>query len=294
LSRNPCSILASSLRMMTRSRPTAAIPGGGLVCAAEAERVREIVPWFEADPDSRERRRGAGSSRAGTSSPWGRWRALRQPEPAADGGGGVPDTGSSRWAIRSASRAARRSPDGRTRAGPHAAAAAARAPRRRSAVCRSDGGDAPTAAEGVLPIAHDRVSTCARCTRIWWGAPGASVTCSRSVCAKRRGHSHMRDRVASPRERRHAACHPWMARDRRLDVTGLFRKWPRRAPRTRARPRARSIMRVRRRCARFGLRDEQQTEVSRSRRAPSRPPFGGTLCEARARSTSTVTSVSSQ
>src|SRR5256886_13160425 len=63
---------------------------GGLVCAAEAERVREIVPWFEPT-----RIPGAPPVVAGVVNVRGTlvtvvegWRALRQPEPAADGGGG--------------------------------------------------------------------------------------------------------------------------------------------------------------------------------------------------------------
>src|SRR5438876_5399241 len=62
---------------------------GGLVCAAEAERVREIVPWFEPT-----RIPGAPPVVAGVVNVRGTlvtvvegWRALRQPEPAADGGG---------------------------------------------------------------------------------------------------------------------------------------------------------------------------------------------------------------
>jgi purine-binding chemotaxis protein CheW len=62
---------------------------GGLVCAAEAERVREIVPWFEPT-----RIPGAPPVVAGVVNVRGTlvtvvegWRALRQPAPAADGGG---------------------------------------------------------------------------------------------------------------------------------------------------------------------------------------------------------------
>src|SRR3989475_9449214 len=62
---------------------------GGLVCAAEAERVREIVPWFEPT-----RIPGAPPVVAGVVNVRGTLvtvveggRALRQPEPAADGGG---------------------------------------------------------------------------------------------------------------------------------------------------------------------------------------------------------------
>jgi len=62
---------------------------GGLVCAAEAERVREIVPWFEPT-----RIPGAPPVVAGVVNVRGTlvtvvegWRALRQPEPSSDGGG---------------------------------------------------------------------------------------------------------------------------------------------------------------------------------------------------------------
>ena len=63
---------------------------GGLVCAAEAERVREIVPWFEPT-----RIPGAPPVVAGVVNVRGTlvtvvegWRALRQPEPQPDGEGG--------------------------------------------------------------------------------------------------------------------------------------------------------------------------------------------------------------
>src|SRR5439155_153094 len=62
---------------------------GGPGCAAEAERIRGIVPWFE-----RTRIPGAPPVVAGVVNVRGTlvtvvegWRALRQPEPAADGGG---------------------------------------------------------------------------------------------------------------------------------------------------------------------------------------------------------------
>ena len=63
---------------------------GGLVCAAEAERVREILPRLEPT-----RIPGAPPVVAGVVNVRGTlvtvvegWRALRQPEPSADGGGG--------------------------------------------------------------------------------------------------------------------------------------------------------------------------------------------------------------
>jgi purine-binding chemotaxis protein CheW len=63
---------------------------GRLVCAAEAERVREILPRLEPT-----RIPGAPPVVAGVVNVRGTlvtvvegWRALRQPEPAADGGGG--------------------------------------------------------------------------------------------------------------------------------------------------------------------------------------------------------------
>src|SRR5256712_6661756 len=86
----PRSLLASSLRVGDAGVVRLLVFGrGGLVCAAEAERVREIVPWFEPT-----RIPGAPPVVAGVVNVRGTlvtvvegWRALRQPEPAADGGG---------------------------------------------------------------------------------------------------------------------------------------------------------------------------------------------------------------
>ncbi len=67
---------------------------GGLVCAAEAERVREILPRLEPT-----RIPGAPPVVAGVVNVRGTlvtvvegWRALRQPEPSADGGVGASGT----------------------------------------------------------------------------------------------------------------------------------------------------------------------------------------------------------
>src|SRR5881296_1551957 len=90
LNATPCSILASSLRMSD--------PGvvrlllfrvGRLVCAAEADRVREIVPWFEPTwiPGAPPVVAGVVNVRGTLVTVVEGWRALRQPEPAADGGG---------------------------------------------------------------------------------------------------------------------------------------------------------------------------------------------------------------
>jgi purine-binding chemotaxis protein CheW len=64
---------------------------GSLVCAAEAERVREILPWFAPT-----RIPGAPTVVAGLVNVRGTlvtvvdgWRALSQPEPPADGGPGT-------------------------------------------------------------------------------------------------------------------------------------------------------------------------------------------------------------
>jgi purine-binding chemotaxis protein CheW len=67
---------------------------GRLLCAAEAERVREILPRLEPT-----RIPGAPPVVAGVVNVRGTlvtlvegWRALRQPDPSADGGGGVSGT----------------------------------------------------------------------------------------------------------------------------------------------------------------------------------------------------------
>src|SRR5439155_211057 len=91
LNATPCSILASSLRMSDAGVVRLLLfRVGRLVCAAEAERVREILPRL--DPT---RIPGAPPVVAGVVNVRGTlvtvvegWRALRQPEPSADGEGG--------------------------------------------------------------------------------------------------------------------------------------------------------------------------------------------------------------
>src|SRR5438876_11467680 len=92
LNATPCSILASSLRMSD--------PGvvrlllfrvGGLVCAAEAERVREILPRLEPTriPGAPPVVAGGVNVRGTPVTGVAGWRALPQPERSADGGAGV-------------------------------------------------------------------------------------------------------------------------------------------------------------------------------------------------------------
>src|SRR2546426_6995646 len=91
LNATPCSILASSLRMSD--------PGvvrlllfrvGRLVCAAEAERVREILPRLEPTriPGAPPVVVGVVNVRGTLVTVVEGWRALRQPEPQPDGEGG--------------------------------------------------------------------------------------------------------------------------------------------------------------------------------------------------------------
>src|SRR6059036_3100680 len=84
--------------------------------------------------------------------------------------------------------------------------------------------DAPAAAEGVLPIAHDRVSHVRQMHADLVGAPGAERHTQQVGLREPRGHPHMRYRVAPPREHRLALAIRGMARDRRLDVHGALRK----------------------------------------------------------------------
>src|SRR3989475_10065040 len=62
---------------------------GGLVCAAQAERGREIVPWFEPTriPGAPPVVAGAVNVRGTLVTVVEGWRALRQHEPAAHVGG---------------------------------------------------------------------------------------------------------------------------------------------------------------------------------------------------------------
>src|SRR5438128_6638893 len=92
LTATPCSILGSSLRMSDAGVVRLLLfRVGSLVCAAEAERVREILPRLQPT-----RIPGAPPVVAGVVNVRGTlvtvvegWRALRQPEPSADGGGGA-------------------------------------------------------------------------------------------------------------------------------------------------------------------------------------------------------------
>src|SRR5437868_4412788 len=89
LNATPCSILASSLRMSDAGVVRLLVfRVGSLVCAAEAERVREILPWLAPT-----RIPGAPPVVAGLVNVRGTlvtvvegWRALRQPEPPGDAG----------------------------------------------------------------------------------------------------------------------------------------------------------------------------------------------------------------
>src|SRR5256886_35039 len=89
LNPTPCSILASSHRMSDAGVVRLLVfRVGGLLCAAEAERVREILPRLATT-----RIPGASSAVAGLVNVRGTlvtvvegWRALRQPEPPASNG----------------------------------------------------------------------------------------------------------------------------------------------------------------------------------------------------------------
>src|SRR5438067_13840248 len=92
LNATPCSILASSLRMSDAGVVRLLLfRVGSLVCAAEAERVREILPRLAPTriPGAPPVVAGLVNVR-GTLGPVGAgWRALRQPEPSGDGGRGT-------------------------------------------------------------------------------------------------------------------------------------------------------------------------------------------------------------
>src|SRR5256884_3240726 len=89
LNATPCSILASSHRMSDAGVVRVLVfRAGGLLCAAEAERGREILPRLATT-----RIPGASSAVAGLGNVRGTlvtvvegWRALRQPEPPASNG----------------------------------------------------------------------------------------------------------------------------------------------------------------------------------------------------------------
>src|SRR5438093_2844097 len=89
LNATPCSILASSLRMSDAAGVRLLLfRVGALLCAAEAERVREILPWLAPT-----RIPGAPPIVAGLVNVRGTlvtvvegWRGLRQPEPPVAAG----------------------------------------------------------------------------------------------------------------------------------------------------------------------------------------------------------------
>src|SRR5712691_3112930 len=84
--------------------------------------------------------------------------------------------------------------------------------------------DAPAAAKGILPVAHDRVPHVGEMHTDLVGAPGAERHTQQLGLREPRGYPHMRGRVAAPRQHRHALAIGGMARDRRLDVHGALRK----------------------------------------------------------------------
>src|SRR6266568_1608210 len=140
--------------------------------------------------------------------------------------------------------------------------------------------DAPAAAEGVLPVAHDRVSHVRQMHADLVGAPGAERHAQQVGLREPRGHPHVRDRVAPPREHRHALAIRGMARDRRLDVHGALRKVAPGEGRVHTLDLA-PLDHAREAAVReVGLRDEQQTRgVAIEAVYDPGPPFGGTLCE---------------
>src|SRR3989441_380211 len=91
LNATPCSILASSLRMSDAGVVRLLLfRVGRLVCAAEAERVREILPRLEPTriPGAPPVVVGVVNVRGTLVTVVEGWRALRQPEPQPDGEGG--------------------------------------------------------------------------------------------------------------------------------------------------------------------------------------------------------------
>src|SRR6266699_1242499 len=140
--------------------------------------------------------------------------------------------------------------------------------------------DAPAAAEGVLPVAHDRVSDVRQMHADLVGAPGAERHAQQVRLREARGHPNVRDRVAPPREHRHALAIRGMARDRRLDVHGALRKVAPRERRVHALDLA-PLDHAREAAVReVGLRDKQQTRgVAIEAVHDPGPPCGGTLCE---------------
>src|SRR5947199_164804 len=82
--------------------------------------------------------------------------------------------------------------------------------------------DAPAATEGILPVADDRVPHVREMHADLVSAPGAECHAQQLGVREPRGHAHVRDRVAAPRQHRHALAIRGMARDRRLDVHGAL------------------------------------------------------------------------
>src|SRR5882762_9925677 len=90
--------------------------------------------------------------------------------------------------------------------------------------------DAAAAPERILPVAHYRVPHVGEVHANLVGAPGAECHAKQLGLREPRGHAHVRDRVAAPRQYGHAFAIRGMARDRRLDVHRALRKM---APRER-------------------------------------------------------------
>src|SRR5207237_1682046 len=89
LNATPCSILASSLRMSDAGVVRLLVfRVGSLVCAAEAERVREILPWLAPTriPGAPPVVAGLVNVRGALATVDAGWRALRKPEAACGGG----------------------------------------------------------------------------------------------------------------------------------------------------------------------------------------------------------------
>src|SRR5712692_335221 len=140
--------------------------------------------------------------------------------------------------------------------------------------------DAPAAAEGVLPVAHDRVSDVREMHADLVGAPGAERHAQQIGLREARGHPHVRDRVAPPRQHRHALAIRGMTRDWRLDVHGALRKVAPGERRVHALDLAPFDHAGEAAVRKVGLRDEQQARgVAVEAVHDPGPPFGGTLCE---------------
>src|SRR6266436_5840321 len=84
--------------------------------------------------------------------------------------------------------------------------------------------DAAAAPERILPVAHYRVPHVGEMHANLVGAPGAECHAQQLGLREPRGHAHMCDRVAAPRQYGHAFAIRGMACDRRLDVHRALRK----------------------------------------------------------------------